>query len=69
MDGSKCKTSFAPHSVVLNATIEQVYRSGEGNFNNSKRHFCLKKIPMIFCPSKGPAIFREFDFYCNSLRV
>ena len=30
----KCKSSFVSHSIVLNATMEQVFNTGEDNFND-----------------------------------
>ncbi len=39
MSDGKCKSSFISSSVVLNATMEQVYWSGEGNFNNGHEQF------------------------------
>jgi hypothetical protein len=68
MDDNNCKSSFAPPSVIRNGTMEQLERWGEDNFNDGHdRFWALKKIRTIFCPSKVPAIFRESDFYLNSL--
>jgi hypothetical protein len=39
MDESDCKSSFAPPSVIWNGAMEQVYRSGEDNFNDGHDQF------------------------------
>ena len=35
----ECKSDFVSHSIVLNATMEQVYCSRESNFNDGHRQF------------------------------
>jgi len=39
----KCKSSFVSHSVVLNATMEQVFITGEDNLNNGRDQFLAWK--------------------------
>ncbi len=68
MDESNCKSNFAPPSVIRNGAMEQVYRSGEDNFNDGHDRFLAgKKNRTIFRPSRVHAIFREVRFYLNSL--
>ncbi len=49
MDESNCKSSFAPPGVIRNGAMEQVYRSGEDNFNDGHDRFLArKKIEQFF---------------------
>ncbi len=62
------KAVSPPPSIIRNDAMEQEYRSGEDNFNDGHDRFLAwKKNQTIFRPSRVPAIFREPDFYLNSL--
>ncbi len=62
------KVVLPPPGVIWNGAMKQVNRLREDNFNNGHDQFLAwKKIRIIFCPSRVPAIFRESDFYLNSL--
>ncbi len=69
MDDGNCKSSFAPprrYSEWCHETGEQI---GGRQFQRwAWSILAWKKIRTIFRPSGVPAIFRESDFYLNSLK-
>jgi hypothetical protein len=69
MSDSKCKSNVVSHSVLLNTTVEQLYRLGEDNCNDGlDAILALLIIPEIFCPFLGPRQFPvSVGFYSNSL--
>ena len=68
MSDSKCKSNVVSHSVVINTTVEQVYRWGEDNCNNGLDAIsALLIIALIFCPFLIPPKAHVSVFNLDSL--